>query len=250
MRVLILGGTGEARALAAELVRVPQIDVVSSLAGRVSDPALPLGEVRVGGFGGADGLSAYLREAGIDAVVDATHPFAATITRNAADAVRRERVPAILLRRPEWVAGPDDRWTIVPDIAAAARATASAPAGCVFVTTGRRDLAAFAADAQHVHLVRAVEKPEPPMPPRTTVLLDRGPFTVESETYLMRANRVVVLATKNSGGPMTQAKLVAARELDVPVVMVRRPPLPEGVTVVPTVAEALAWSISRGSGAA
>lgn len=241
MRVLILGGTGEARALASELSRLPGMEFVSSLAGRVNDPALPVGETRIGGFGGADGLARYLRDARIEAVVDATHPFAATITANAVAATQQTPVPLLVLLRPAWTAQPDDDWTLVPDVAAAATATASAPDGCVFVTTGRRDLAAFAADDRHVHLVRAVERPQPPMPARTTVLLDRGPFTVDGERRLMQTNNVVVLATKNSGGAMTQAKLVAARELHVPVVMVQRPALADGVHTVPTVAGALTW---------
>lgn len=241
MRVLILGGTGEARALAADLVRRPGSEVVSSLAGRVSDPALPLGEVRIGGFGGISGLSAYLADGAFDAVVDATHPFASTITANAAAAARSLSLPHLVLQRPAWAPGPGDQWTVVPDIAAAARATAAAPDGTVFVTTGKRDLGAFIADDRHLHLVRAVDPPQPPLPPKSVVLLDRGPFTVDSEAYLMRANNVVVLATKNSGGPMTSAKLDAARELRVPVVMVERPALPEGVTVVETVAAASSW---------
>jgi precorrin-6A/cobalt-precorrin-6A reductase len=241
VRVLILGGTGEARALAAELARTPGLDVVSSLAGRVSDPALPVGAVRVGGFGGVAGLAAYLSAERVDAIVDATHPFAATITRNAAAAAEQTSVPLVVLRRPEWSPEPGDDWTVVADITAAARVTAAAGAGCVFVTTGRRDLAAFADDDRHIHLVRAVERPDPPMPPKTTVLLDRGPFTVASETHLMQTNDVVVLATKNSGGPMTQAKLVAARQLGVAVVMVQRPAPPAGVAVVETVEAARQW---------
>jgi precorrin-6A/cobalt-precorrin-6A reductase len=241
VRVLVLGGTGEARALAAELARRPGVHVVSSLAGRVSDPALPVGEVRIGGFGGVDGLVGYLRDERIDSVIDATHPFARTMTEHAVAAAATAHLPLVVLRRPAWQAEPGDDWTTVADIAEAARRTAAAPAGCVFVTTGRRDLAAFAEDDSHVHLVRAVEPPEPPMPAKTTVLLDRGPYTVDSETYLMQANDVVVLATKNSGGAMTRAKLVAARELGVPVVMVERPPLPSGVDVVETVDAAMSW---------
>lgn len=241
MRVLVLGGTGEARALAAELARRPGVRVVSSLAGRVSDPALPVGEVRIGGFGGVEGLVGYLRGERIDAVIDATHPFARTMTEHAVAAADVTRVPLVVLRRPGWQAQPGDDWTTVADIREAARVTAAAPEGCVFVTTGRRDLAAFAGDDRHTHLVRAVEPPEPPMPARTTVLLDRGPYTVDSETYLMRANGVVMLATKNSGGTMTRAKLVAARELGVPVVMVERPPVPSGARVVDTVDAAMSW---------
>src|SRR5258706_13384375 len=145
MRILILGGTGEARALAEALSQRAGVSVVSSLAGRVSNPSLPAGEVRIGGFGGVDGLGAYLRAERIDVVVDATHPFAATITRHAVSAARTAGRRLVILRRPAWTPEPD--WVRVPDIAAAAVHVAGLPPGCVFLTTGRRDLAAFAADA-------------------------------------------------------------------------------------------------------
>jgi len=215
--------------------------VVSSLAGRVSQPRLPAGEVRIGGFGGAAGLAEYLRTEAITGIVDATHPFAATTTANATEATAQARLPLLVLRRPPWP--PDPSWQTVPDLTAAAAAVAAWPGESVFLTTGRRDLGAFAADGQHRFLVRAVDPPEPdgPVPPRMTLLLDRGPYTPEGETALMREHRVGLLVTKNSGGPMTAAKLRAARELGVRVVVVERPPLPPGSTTVTTVAEALAW---------
>jgi precorrin-6A/cobalt-precorrin-6A reductase len=221
--------------------------VLSSLAGRVGQPRLPEGPVRIGGFGGADGLAAFLREEGITGVVDATHPFAANITVNAAQASRRAGVPLLVLRRPEWPA--DSSWQLVPDIGAAAAAVRAWPGDSVFLTTGRRDLGAFAADGRHRFLVRAVDPPEGPVPARMTLLLDRGPYTVEGESALMREHGVGLLVTKNSGGPMTAAKLAAARDLGVPVVMVRRPPLPPAVSTVATVGEAVRW-VSQGSGAA
>jgi precorrin-6A/cobalt-precorrin-6A reductase len=238
VRILILGGTGEARELAAALAAAGA-DVISSLAGRVSRPRLPDGPVRVGGFGGADGLAAFLRDEGITHVVDATHPFAAAITANAALAAANAGVPRLVLRRPAWDADPS--WEIVPDIRAAAAAVARWPGDSVFLTTGRRDLAAFAADDAHQFLVRAVDPPDGPVPPRVTVLLDRGPYTAEGELALMRQHRTGLLVTKNSGGPMTAAKLTAARNLGVHVVMVARPPLPPGSAVASAVPEALRW---------
>jgi precorrin-6A/cobalt-precorrin-6A reductase len=239
VRVLILGGTGEARSLAAALAGRPGLAVTSSLAGRVRDPALPVGEVRIGGFGGVSGLAEYL--AGVDVLVDATHPFAATISAHAAEAAAQTGRPLLALRRPGWTAEPGDRWQRVPDIAAAAATAAALPPGCVFVTTGRRDLAAFAADAGHDYLVRTVDPPTGATPPRMTLLLDRGPYTVPGEAALLSAHRVIALITKDSGGEMTRAKLVAARERGIPVVLVERPPLPAGVLSVETVAAATQW---------
>jgi len=244
VRILILGGTGEARELAASLV-ARGADVTSSLAGRVRDPRLPAGSVRVGGFGGADGLAAYLRAEGITRVIDATHPFAAGITANAAAACAAAGVPLLVLRRPAWEPGPSwetaPSWETVPDIRAAARAVSRWPGEAVFLTTGRRDLAVFAPDDRHQFLVRTVDPPDGAVPPRMTLILDRGPYTVASESALIRDHRIGLLVTKNSGGPMTAAKLTAARDLGVRVLMVARPPLPPGVASVETVAAALGW---------
>jgi precorrin-6A/cobalt-precorrin-6A reductase len=246
VRILILGGTGEARELAARLLAAGA-EVLSSLAGRVRDPRLPDGPVRIGGFGGADGLAAFLRAEGITAVVDATHPFASTITANAAVATARAGVPLLVLRRPGWDADPS--WQAVADIGQAAAAVRSWPGENVFLTTGRRDLAAFAADDRHHFLARTVDPPDGLVPARLTLLLSRGPYTVAGETALMRRNGIGLLVSKDSGGPMTAAKLRAARELGIQVVMVARPPLPDGAAVVATVPEAVGW-VSRGSGAA
>ena len=247
MRVLILGGTGEARELAAELVAAG-VDVLSSLAGRVRQPRLPDGPVRVGGFGGAEGLATFLRAEQITAVIDATHPFAGAITANAAQAAAQAGVPLLVLRRPEWEADPS--WNLVTDIDAAAAAVRAWPGESVFLTTGRRDLDVFAADHRHRFLVRAVDPPDGAVPPRMTLVLDRGPYTVEGESALMREHGVGLLVTKNSGGPMTAAKLAAARDLGVQVLMVQRPPLPEGTVAVTTVADAVRWMISPGNGGA
>ncbi|MGY2084094.1 cobalt-precorrin-6A reductase [Blastococcus sp. SYSU DS0539] len=236
-RVLVLGGTGEGRRLAAALARAG-FDVISSLAGRVAEPALPPGRVRIGGFGGVAGLVAWLREAPSAAVVDATHPFAAGMTAAAAGACAITATPLLRLQRPGWRAGPDDDWRWVDSLAGAADAVAGF--GSVFVTTGRQGLAAFADVPGHC-LVRSVDPPAPPLPRRVTVLLARGPFEVADERALMREHAVEVVVTKDSGGAMTAAKLTAARELGLPVVLVRRPPLPPGVPVVDTVPAAVAW---------
>ena len=236
--VLILGGTGEARAL-AQALHGGTWRVVSSLAGRVSSPALPVGEVRIGGFGGPDALAAWLTEQDVAAVVDATHPFAARISASAAQAAPAAGVPLLMLRRPGWRAGPGDVWQRVPDMRAAAAAVAVGP-GPVLLTTGRGGLDAFA-DLPHRFVIRTVDPPEPPLPADHVLLLARGPYTVDGERALMRDHGVRTLVTKDSGGPMTAAKLVAARDLGVAVVMVERPPPPAGVRTVADPAAVLAW---------
>ncbi|MEV0741667.1 cobalt-precorrin-6A reductase [Streptomyces sp. NPDC050549] len=239
--LLILGGTTEARELAAEpAVRRPGVRVTVSLAGRVSRPGELAGEVRIGGFGGAEGLAEWLREHRVDAVVDATHPFAESITANAARAAADTGLPVVVLRRPGWRPGPGDHWHLVDSVPEAADALPGL-GHRVLLTTGRLGLAAFAHLSQLHFLVRSVEPPEPPMPPDTEVLLARGPFTVADEAALLREHRIDVLVTKDSGGAATAAKLTAAREAGVPVVVVRRPPLPSGVSAVPDVAGVLEW---------
>jgi precorrin-6A/cobalt-precorrin-6A reductase len=237
LRVLILGGTTEARALAAACVELPSVVTVSSLAGRTADPRKPTGEVRVGGFGGVPGLIRYLRDEGVGAVVDATHPFASTMTGHVVSAAGVTRTPYVVLRRPGWTAGPGDRWLRVPTLAAAA-ARVRERGSRVFLTTGRQGIAAFASVPDVWFLSRSVEPPEPPMPERMTVVLDRGPFTLVGERALMRGHGIDVLVTKDSGGEAP--KLQAARELGIPVVMVDRPVGPPAPTVA-AVAEALSW---------
>ncbi|MEU5852094.1 cobalt-precorrin-6A reductase [Saccharopolyspora shandongensis] len=237
-RVLVLGGTGEARKLAERLAERPDLRVTSSLAGRVREPQLPPGEVRVGGFGGVDGLADWLQREQVDAVVDATHPFAGTITENAVAAAERAGCPILVLRRPAWQPGPGDDWRPAPSLAAAA-ALLPELGERIFLTTGRQGLAHFAALGLRF-LVRTVDPPEPPLPPHTTVLLARGPFTVDDELALLREHRIDVVVTKNSGGSMTSAKLTAARELGLPVVVVQRPPQPAAPSAE-TVEDAVAW---------
>ncbi|MFD0686150.1 cobalt-precorrin-6A reductase [Actinomadura fibrosa] len=237
-RVLLLGGTGEARRLAEHLAADPAYEVTSSLAGRTAAPEPPPGRVRIGGFGGPDGLAAWLRDERIDAVVDATHPFAALMTDSAVAAAGRTGVPLLVLRRPGWTESPGDDWRRVPTLEDAA---ANLPGERVFLTTGRKNLAPFAADTGRWFLVRSVDPPEPPVPPRMATVLARGPFTVDEELALLREHAIDVIVTKDSGSPMTAAKLTAARTLRLPVVMVDRPPAPAGVPVAASVGEALAW---------
>lgn len=237
-RVLILGGTTEGRALAAACVATPRIETVSSLAGRTSMPLLPAGRVRVGGFGGVDGLAAYLREEAIAALVDATHPFAATITAHAAAASSRVGVPMLVLRRPGWTEQPGDDWHRAPTLESAA-ALLPELGERIFLTTGRQSIAAFARVDSCWFLSRSVEQPSPPMPKRLNVLLDRGPFTLAGERALLAEHRIEVLVTKDSGG--TTAKLDAARGRGLPVVLVDRPPPPPEMPTVPTIEAALTW---------
>jgi precorrin-6A/cobalt-precorrin-6A reductase len=239
LHILVLGGTTEARELAAGLAaRRPEVRVTTSLAGRVSRPGAQAGEVRIGGFGGAEGLAAWLREQRVDAVVDATHPFAQSITANATRAATDTGLPVVVLRRPGWRPVPGDRWHPVASLPEAADLLPGLGRR-ILLTTGRLGLAAFARLPQLHFVVRSVEPPEPPMPPHIEVLLARGPFTVAGEAALLREYRIDVVVTKDSGGAATAAKLTAAREAGVPVVVVRRPPLPDGVSAVPDVAGVL-----------
>ena len=235
--MLLLGGTGEARALAGRLV-AEGVDVLSSLAGRVSRPALPAGRVRVGGFGGVDGLATFLVEHRVAAVVDATHPFAATISANAALACVRTGTPLLRLARPGWSMHPDaDRWTWLDDVADALAVPGERPV----LTTGRQSLAAFLPWSGRAVLARVVDPPELTLPPAWRLVRSRGPYDLASERALLEEHRADLLVTKDSGGTLTEAKLDAARELDVPVVVVRRPAAPVGVATVPDVDAARTW---------
>lgn len=236
MKLLLLGGTSEARALAKRLH--PRVDIISSLAGRVPDPALPVGPVRIGGFGGAAGLRKYLRDNEITAVVDATHPFAATITANAALACTTAGVPHLVLVRPAW---PPGDAIVVADDRQAARIVENHGYQRIFLTTGRSGAAAFK-DSDAWFLIRAVTSPDvDTLPPHHDILLSRGPYDYDNELALLRGRRIDALVTKNSGGSMTRAKIDAAEQLNVPVIMVDRPALPDGVTAVATLDEAAAW---------
>lgn len=236
--VLVLGGTTEARRLAEALHG--EVRVTTSLAGRVARPVPPPGDIRTGGFGGAEGLARWLREHRVDALMDATHPFAGTISFNAARAAADAHVPLLAVRRPSWVPTDGDDWHPVDSLARAAEALPGLGRR-VFLTTGRMGLATFAGLDALWFLVRSVDAPDPPYPPRMETLLRRGPFTLEGERELLRRHRIDVMVTKDSGGAATAPKLTAAREAGVPVVVVRRPPVPEGVAVATTVDEAAAW---------
>lgn len=239
--VLILGGTGEAAELALTLSEDPRVRLTTSLAGRTrSARALP-GAVRVGGFGGAEGLAAYIQQAGVDILVDATHPYAAQISANAASAARAAGVALLRLDRAPWRESPGDTWIRVPDLHAAAAALPDIGRR-FFLTVGRQELAPFAGVADAWYLVRLVERPEAPLPlPRAEVVVGRGPFGEADERTLLDAHGIDVVVSKNSGGDATYAKIAAARRLSRPVVMVERPPRPEGAETETSVAGALAW---------
>ncbi|WP_153503953.1 cobalt-precorrin-6A reductase [Cumulibacter manganitolerans] len=241
MRVLILGGTAEARALAALLADAGRY-VVSSLAGRVARPRLPVGEVRIGGFGGPGGLAEFLRSASITHLVDATHPFATTMTRHAVEAAAATGVPLVRFARPGWRSHPHaDRWHWAASYDDA-RAIAEGLGRRPFLTTGRQTLPYFRdAWADRTVVVRVVEPLETPPPAAWQVLLARGPYAVDAEVALMREHRVDVLLTKDSGGGYTAAKLEAAARLDVPVVVVARPALPSGAHEVASLDGVSAW---------
>jgi precorrin-6A/cobalt-precorrin-6A reductase len=236
--ILILGGTTEAAALARLLAMRPGITAMLSLAGRTQNPAPPPIAYRIGGFGGVEGLAAFLREHEVTALIDATHPFAKQMSTHAVAAARLTGVPLLALRRPAWRAEPGDDWTEVEDAEAAVRALGKAPRR-VFLTTGRLELPAFLAAPQHFYVVRSVDAPDE-MPPKAKLILARGPFTESDELTLMRDEAVDVVVTKNSGGSATYGKIVAARKLGLPVILLKRPDV-ANVETVATAEEALAW---------
>ena len=239
-RLLLLGGTREAVELARALAGEPGVETTYSLAGRARRPAPVPAAVRTGGFGGQDGLAAYLRDTNIDLVVDATHPYAETMSRHAAVACERESVPRLVLHRPPWTPEPGDRWVEVSDTRSAARALAGLGRRAL-LTVGSRGLEPFAAVPGISFIVRAVEPPAAALDAaRFEVVLARGPFDLESERGLLESQAVDVIVSKNSGGAAARAKLEAARMLGLPVVMISRPPPPPGARVA-TVAAARAW---------
>jgi precorrin-6A/cobalt-precorrin-6A reductase len=239
-RILILGGTLEARRLAEYLRGRADVAITLSLAGRTASPVAQPVPVRIGGFGGAEGLAAYLRAERIAALIDATHPYAATISDNAARAAAAAGVRLLALRRPPWQPAAGDRWTEVADVAAAVQSLGPAPRR-VFLTLGRKELAPFATAPRHRYLVRSVDPVEPPLPvPHAIYLLARGPFAEAAERELLVAHGIDAIVSKNSGGAATYGKIAAARALGIEVVMLRRPHLP-AVPSVATVDEAAGW---------
>ncbi len=230
-RILILGGTGEAMKLAAALAARPDLPAIMSFAGRTKTPLLPAIPSRIGGFGGVEGLAAYMREMKSPMVIDATHPFAAQMSWNAAQACARLGVPRLSFTRRPWAPEPGDQWISVPDIEAAVDALGAASAK-VFLTVGRLSLGAFRRAPQHRYVARSIDQPDASeLPPQCRVLLARPPFALSDERALMQAEGFDYLCTKNSGGGATQSKLLAARDLGLKVIMVERPPAPQGETL-------------------
>lgn len=224
----------------AETIAKAGLPGVYSYAGRTETPMGQPIHMRMGGFGGADGLCAYLQAENITHVIDATHPFAAQMSRNAVAACTATGTPLIALERAPWVAGEGDRWTRVPDIDAAVAALCG-PAQRVFLAIGRQHLALFAAQPQHRYLLRLVDPPDDPLPlPLADVIVARGPFDVEGDTALMQAHQIDLVVAKNAGGKGAVAKIAAARALGLPVVMIDRPGRPPR-RVAQSVAEVMAW---------
>jgi precorrin-6A/cobalt-precorrin-6A reductase len=239
-RLLIVGGTGDAVRLAARAIDLPGLAIITTLAGRTNNPKTVAGAVRIGGFGGEAGLVAYLQTEKIDFIIDATHPFAAQISWHVAGAATKVGISRVMLVRPAWTRSLEDRWIEVDSIAAAVKAI-PASAERIFVTIGRQQLAPFAVLTDRWCLIRSIDPPDPiiPLPPGQ-LLLDRGPFSLERERELLTEYRIQAIVSKNSGGDATYAKMIAARELGLPVVMVQRPIVPEG-EIVTDVVGAIAW---------
>jgi len=239
-RVLILGGTAEARHLARRLAERGRLDITLSLAGRTASPAAQPVPVRIGGFGGVTGLVAYLTRERIGALIDATHPYANVISANAAAATRETGVPFVALRRPPWTAIVGDQWTDVGNVHEAVQAIGPMPRR-VFVTLGRNELAPFVGAPQHFYLIRSVDPVDPPLAlPHAAYVTGRGPFAEADDRVLITAHRIDVVIAKNSGGAATYGKIAAARALGINVIMLRRPPLIEA-PAVETVDDVIAW---------
>lgn len=237
-RILILGGTTEARMLAEKLSDDSRFETVVSLAGRTRNPVAHTVPVRHGGFGGAEGLADYLRINGTDVLVDATHPFAAQISTNAIEAATAADVKLLVLRRLEWQAGPRDRWIMHSDVVSAISALGEKPRS-VFVTLGRQELAPLAAAPQHRYLIRSVDPVELPLElPQVEYICDRGPFGVAAEKGLLTRYEIDAIVTKNSGGAASYAKLIVARNLGIAVEMIERPPAGDAPAIA-TVEEAV-----------
>ncbi len=230
-RLLILGGTGDAVKLASQTVDIPGLETITSLAGRTNQPSAVASAVRVGGFGGETGLVEYLQAMNIDFVIDATHPFAAQISWNAAQAAKTVGIPLLMIVRPAWERISLDDWIEVESIQAAVAAI-PATVERIFLTIGRQQLAPFATLTDRWCLMRSIDPPSPdtPLPPGK-MLLDRGPFSLAQERQLLTEYRIGAIVSKNSGGDATYAKIIAARELGIPVVMIQRPMMPQGEKV-------------------
>ena len=240
MRILILGGTSEASALAGVLAGRADIAATLSLAGRTERPIAPPIPFRIGGFGGVEGLRAYLKAERIDAVIDATHPFASQMSRHAEVACRAEATPLVVFTRPAWLPQVGDGWSEVERIEDAVAALGAEPRR-VFLTQGRLQLGAFAVAPQHLYVVRAIDPPaDIAALPRRRLILARGPFGLEDEIALLRQEAIEILVSKNSGGAATYPKIEAARQRGVKVVMLKRPPS-GGAPALHDLAATLAW---------
>jgi precorrin-6A/cobalt-precorrin-6A reductase len=240
MRVLILGGTTEARLLAERLATRRDLDITLSLAGRTGNPVPHPVPIRVGGFGGAEGLAAYLVSERIARLIDATHPYAAQMSHNAAGAAALANVPLLALRRAPWTRVAGDRWTEVADTAQAARTLGDTPRR-VFLALGRNEIAAFETAPQHFYLVRSVDPVDPPLAlPRAAYIQARGPFKEDDDRALLTAHAIDTVVSKNSGGSAAYGKIAAARALGAEVVLLRRPALPD-VAAVTRIDDAAAW---------
>jgi precorrin-6A/cobalt-precorrin-6A reductase len=240
--VLLLGGSTEATQLARLIAASGDIELTVSFAGRTAARA-PMPDdihVRVGGFGGPSGLQRHLETNAVAALIDATHPFSSRMPFHAATAADAAGCPRLRVLRPPWVAQAGDWWTVVLSVAAAAAAVEESGAGAALLTIGRQELAPFAVCTSARLVARCIDPPEAGVLDGAEIILARGPFTVEDEIALLRRHHIELVVSKNAGGPATEAKLVAARRLGLPVVMVERPPAPGGPTVA-TAAEAMTW---------
>ncbi|TFV75705.1 cobalt-precorrin-6A reductase [Bradyrhizobium frederickii] len=238
MRALILGGTADASLLAAEIARAG-LDAVYSYGGRTRTPADQPLPTRIGGFGGVSGLADYIGREGITHVIDATHPFAAEMSRHAVKACAETTTPLIALERAPWTRASGDNWIDVADVNTAAAALPEAPAN-VFLAIGRQHIAPFATKPQHTYTLRFVDPPEAPLPFAADVIVSRGPFTLHSELEMMRRRGIAWIVARNSGGDGARAKIDAARRLGLPVLMISRPQLPERRRVE-RVADVMQW---------
>ncbi|MGB3419686.1 MAG: cobalt-precorrin-6A reductase [Dolichospermum sp.] len=244
LRVLILGGIGDATELAAKVSNISCIEAIASLAGSTRKPVIPLGNVRIGGFGGASGLASYLREMHIDILIDATHPFADQISQNAAAAAQEVGIPRLMVIRPPWEKLEGDNWLEVENNLDAAAALSN-QAKRVFLTIGRQEIATFSNLREIWFLMRMIDPPNPDViVPPGLIIRDRGPFNLEKEQEILLKYNIDCIVSKNSGGSATYPKIIAARKLGIKVLMVNRPPVPPGEQV-PDVESAVQWLLSK-----
>ena len=249
LRVLILGGTGDTAELSVKINNITEIEAIASLAGRTREPVVPVGNIRVGGFGGATGLVEYLQNQKIDVLIDATHPFANHISWNAAAAATKVGIPRLLVNRPPWEKEPGDIWIEVENNTEAAAVLENQVLGNeaqrVFLTIGRQEISVFSCLQEMWFLMRMIDPPAADVViPTGLMLLDRGPFTLEDEREILTKYNIDTIVSKNSGGNATYPKIIAAREMGIKVVMVKRPALPPGEQVA-DVESAVKWLLEK-----